>query len=145
MLIKCLFLSCIEYTSNTGSVVSLPTIFLKEIYILFGELYCTLTTFGFRRLPLQWMRSNVDGRIPSILLGGKSTAPRPAVYGVPQGSVLGPLLFTLYTANIGKVIQQYGQSHHIYADDNQLYSPCDQHECSALQSRMITCIAPIGE
>ena len=72
--------------------------------------------FGFRGVQLQWMRSYLDGRTQSILLGGISTAPRPAVYSVPQGSVLRPLLFTLYTVDIGKVIQQYGQSHHSYAE-----------------------------
>ena len=101
--------------------------------------------FGFRGVPLQWMRSYLDGRTQSILLGGKSTAPRPAVYSVPQGSVLGPLLFTLYTTDIGKIIQQYGLSHHSYADDNQLYSSCKQYECAALKSRKIKCIELIGE
>ena len=61
-------------------------------------------SFSFSGVPLQWIRSYLNGRTQSILFGGKSTAPRPAVYGVPQGSVLGPLLFTLYMANIGKVI-----------------------------------------
>ena len=51
----------------------------------------------------------------------------------------------LYTADIGKVIQQYGLSYHSYADDNQLYSSCNQHECAALKSRMIKCIESIGE
>ena len=64
-------------------------------------------TFGFRGVPLQRMRSYLDGRTQSILLGGISTSPRPPVYGVPLGSVSGPLLFTLYTTDIGKVIQQY--------------------------------------
>ena len=71
-------------------------------------------TFGFRGVPLQRMRSYLDGRTQSIRLGGKSTTPRPAVYGVPQGSVLGPLLFTLYTADIGKVIKP------IWSDSSQL-------------------------
>ena len=87
------------------------------------------TTFG---VPLQWMRSYLDGRTQSILLWSKSTAPRPAVYGVPQGSILGPWLFTLYTGD--KIIQQYGLRHHSYEDDNQLYSSCNQREkCAALK------------
>ena len=103
-------------------------------------------TFGFRGVPLQWMRSYLDGRIQFILHEGKSTTlPRPAVCGIPQGSVLGPLLFTLYTADIGTVIQQYGLSHHSYVDDNQLYSSCNQNECAALKSRLITCVESIGE
>ena len=60
--------------------------------------------------------------------------PRPAVYDVHQCSVFGPLLFMLYTADIGKIIQQYDLSHRSYADDNQLYSSCNQHESAALKS-----------
>ena len=102
------------------------------------------TTFGIGTT-LNWLSSYLEGRTQSVHLNGQSTDPRRVVFGVPQGSVLGPLLFTLYTADIGKVISKYGLSHHIYADDNQLYGCCLSSDSAALRAVMVRCIASVGE
>ena len=103
------------------------------------------TIFGFHGAILQWLGSYLAGRTQSVMLNCQSTVAQTVVFGVPQGSVLGPLLFTLYTADIGKVIQHYGPSHHSYADDNQLYASCISSESAALKTKMIRCIDSVGE
>jgi len=63
------------------------------------------THSGFRRhgvtaSALQWISSFLDSRSHRITLSGSSSKIFSVLFGVPQGSILGPLLFIMYTSNI---------------------------------------------
>ncbi len=77
--------------------------------------------FGVTGKALRWFESYLTGRSQIVRIGDSSSRPVPLSCGVPQGSVLGPLLFTCYVSPLSDVIREHGLSYHVYADDTQLY------------------------
>ena len=71
---------------------------------------------------LDWFKSYLSDCVQCIKIGSILSDPKKLLYGVPQGSVLGPILFSLYTTPLSKVIRNHpGISFQFYADDTQLY------------------------
>ena len=52
-----------------------------------------------------------------IHVGNRHTPPSKVLYGVPQGSVLGPVLYVLYTSDVARLVETLGLGAHLYADD----------------------------
>ncbi len=85
------------------------------------QLLRTLGDLGIRDTALEWFSSYLSDRHQLESIGQHKSAPRKLVYGVPQGSVLGPVLFTVYTASLGRLLRSYAMNYHFYADDSSLY------------------------
>jgi len=78
-------------------------------------------TFGLSDTAIRFIESYISGRSQYVRLGQKQSTTVLCEYGVPQGSVLGPLLYTLYVAPVASVIASFDVNHMQYADDTQLY------------------------
>ena len=79
-----------------------------------------LNNLGIRGVPFSWFGSYLSGRVQSVRLGGVTSHPLPVRRGVPQGSVLVPILFLLY---INDLIKDLGPSVHPvpFADDSNFF------------------------
>ena len=78
--------------------------------------------FGVKGKALSWVQTYLTDRPQSVQIDGFTSSVRPLRFGVPQGSLLGPLLYLLYTAPLGDLIRWHDMDLHLYADDTQLYT-----------------------
>ncbi|PFX13819.1 hypothetical protein AWC38_SpisGene22065 [Stylophora pistillata] len=85
--------------------------------ILHGRLSSKL---GLNGTALAWFRSYLSGRSQRVSVRGTVSDKLDLRYGVPEGSCLGPLLFTVYACALFDVVEKHLPTVHCYADDSQL-------------------------
>ena len=88
-----------------------------------------LKSYGISGQVLGWIRSFLEGRTQQVLVDGAYSSQTPVKSGVPQGSVLGPLMFLIYINDLPDSVLT---SVKMFADDSKLYGPADSPDSRQL-------------
>ena len=99
--------------------------------------------FGFSDSVLQWFSSYLTDRTHYVSLSNHCSAFAPVHSGVPQGSVLGPMFFTMYIKPLSAIIDSHSIIHHSFADDLQLQMSAPPDRISELLHSMQSCISDV--
>ena len=100
--------------------------------------------FGVSGKALDWFKSYFTGRSQRIKLGNCLSSRSDLSFGLPQGSILGLLLFTLYTTTpLSSLVSGHAIPHHLYADDSQLYVSFSSDDSAAALNGLQSCLASV--
>jgi len=102
-------------------------------------------SYGINGTVLRWFRSYLTGRTQHVRYHGGRSRTVTLSCGVPQGSVLGPILFLLYAADLGDIVTRHGLTPHMYADDTQVYGACRPTHYAQLSQRFTICINDVAD
>lgn len=78
-------------------------------------------TFCITDNALLWIKSYMSERTQRISIGSKVSNPLPLDIGVPQGSVLGPKIYCIFSRPLTEICLHHGMQYHVYAEDTQVY------------------------
>ena len=105
-----------------------------------------LHLIGVRDLTLSWFTSYLSDRSSSVKIYNYVSSPSPMKYGVPQGSVLGPSIFSIYLYPLPSIISKYPNVYyHLYADDKQLCMFLPTNSSPSLNKQLSNCSNDIKE
>jgi hypothetical protein len=94
---------------------------------------------------LKWIDNYLNGRMQYVQVQGTKSQAQVVKHGVPQGSVLGPILFSFYIRELGQLIDSYGLKRNHYADDTQIYISCSVTDYEAAVKKVETCLDAVKE
>jgi hypothetical protein len=94
---------------------------------------------------LKLIKSYLEHRSFSVVINGKSSTPKSLNQGVPQGSLLGPLMYILYTKEVEYIAEKYGLNIISYADDMQLYISFKTDHIQKAKDKMLNCLTELKQ
>ena len=98
-------------------------------------------SFGIADTALNWFTSYLTDRKQSVIVGNSKSKPTPLLFGVPQGSVLGPVLFSLYIQPLSSLLNDSDFDFQKFADDTQLFKGDDPDKFSILVNNVEKVVA----
>ena len=99
--------------------------------------------FGISDGALKLIKSYLCQRTFSVLVDDEVSSPHKLRYGVPQGSILGPLFYCMYTGEIETIVKNHGLKVHLYADDCTIYFPFGNGDEAAAKIKLSKCVKDI--
>jgi len=135
------------YAIDTGDLSVLALLDLSSAFdtldhgILFQRLE---TSFDVGGLVLDWFRFYLTNRVQHVRRGTSCSAARKMWFELPQGSVLGPLLWILYTVDLVCLVGDRGFISHMYADDTQINGSCQPESSEQLQHDLSSCLDDVS-
>ena len=129
---------------NEGSAIVLLMLDLSAAFdtidhqILLSRLH---DMYGIRGDAHKWFNSYLSDITQRVNISGVLSDSKKLTFGVPQGSVLGPTLYCMYTKPVSDITRRFNLSYHSYADDTQLYVTIKKNRERDVIGNMEKCVA----
>jgi len=105
----------------------------------------TSSRFGLSGRVQQWLQSYLSGRTQTVSINNQQSTPSTLPCGVPQGSVLGPAQFVMYTEDLGELITDFSVLPLFFADDSQLLASTTPSGVADVCRRLERCVSAVHD